>query len=141
MRTYSYDHMHLLSPNPVKTAEFYEEILGAKRVNVTNREGGTTNVSLDLNGLRLLVMNRTAEVGEIPSKPPSYGIEHFGIVTDDLEAAVTEMKAKGVKFGPPQFGYACDSTHDEVREFRPGIRGIFLWAPENVLIELLEKND
>ena len=37
-----------------------------------------------------------------------------------------ELKVKGGEF------------RDEIREVRPGVKISFLWAPENVLIELLE---
>ena len=64
-----------------------------------------------------------------PGSPESsYGIEHFGIITDDIEAAVTDLKAKGVKF------------RDEVRVALPGLKISFLWAPENVLIEIMERS-
>ena len=54
------------------------------------------------------------------------GLEHFGIRTDNLAAAVADLNAKGVQF-------RC-----ETREIRPGVKISFLGAPENVLVELLE---
>ncbi len=128
MPSYCYDQVHLISPDPVKTAEFYERMFNAKKVSVRELGAGRVSVELDLNGSRVLVMNRTAERGTVPSSPPNYGLEHFGIRTDNLEAAVADLKAKGVKF------------KDEIREVRPGVKISFLWAPENVLIELLESN-
>jgi catechol 2,3-dioxygenase-like lactoylglutathione lyase family enzyme len=54
------------------------------------------------------------------------GLEHIGIRTDDMDTTVANLKANGVKF------------RDEIREFRPGVRIAFFWAPEDVLIELVE---
>lgn len=129
MANYWYDHVHLISPDPVKTAEFYEEMFNAKRVSVGELGAGRVSVMLDLNGSRVLVMSPTVQPGTGPSaRVDDYGLEHFGIRTDNLEAAVAELKAKGVKF------------KEEIREIRPGVKISFLWAPENVLIELLERS-
>ena len=129
MPNYWYDHVHLISPDPVKTAEFYEEMFNAKRVSVGEFGVGRISVMLDLNGSRVLVMSPTVQPGTGPSdQVDDYGLEHFGIRTDNLEAAVAELKAKGVKF------------KEEMREIRPGVKISFLWAPENVLIELLERS-
>ena len=129
MPEYYYDHIHLASPDTLKTAEFYEEMFQAKRVSVMERGEGLVSVELSLNGSRLLIRPGKVRTDISPgSEDPAHGLEHFGIRTDNLEAAVTDLKAKGVKF------------RDEIREIRPGIKISFLWAPENVLIELLEVN-
>jgi len=125
--SYWYDHIHLISPDPLKTAEFYERMFNAKRVSVTEQGAGRVSVALDLNGSRVLVMNPRVQPEAGPSaRADNYGLEHFGIRTDDLETAVADLKAKGVQF------------KEEIREIRPGVKISFLWAPENVLIELLE---
>ena len=128
MPNYWYDHIHLVSPDPLKTAQFYEKVFNARRVSVVEPGGGRINVELDLNGSRILLMNRTQPGSKQGSPDTSYGLEHFGIRTDNLEAAVADLKAKGVEF------------RDEIREIRPGVKISFLWAPENVLIELLERS-
>ena len=130
MPSYCYDHIHLISPDPVKTAEFYERMFNAKRVSVTEHGAGRVSVALDLNGSRVLVMNPRVQPETGPSaRVDNYGLEHFGIRTNDLETAVADLKAKGVKF------------KEEIRVASSGAKISFLWAPENVLIELLESND
>ncbi|MBA7571330.1 hypothetical protein ES708_13090 [subsurface metagenome] len=127
MPSYYYDHVHLISPNPLKTAQFYEEMFNAKRVSVKELSRGGINVELDLNGSRVLVMSPSG--GSAPSSTEaSHGLGHFGIRTDDLETAVADLKAKGVKF------------KEEMRVASSGAKVSFLWAPENVLIELLERS-
>ena len=129
MPNYWYDHVHLISPDPVKTAEFYEKMFNAKRVGIREIGDGRIGVDLDLNGSRVLVMSLRAQPESAPSSPETgSGLEHFGIRTDNLEAAVAELKAKGVQF------------KEEIREARPGVKISFLWAPEDVLIELLERS-
>ncbi len=127
MPNYWYDHIHLVSPDPEKTAQFYERMFNAKRVATTKLADGRTSVALDLNGSRILVIERQAQAEPAPSGA-GYGLEHFGLRTDDLEAAVAELKANGVQF------------RDEIRVIGAGIKIAFLWAPENVLVELLERS-
>ena len=129
MQDYYYDHVHLTSPDPLKTAEFYEKMFGAKRTNVRETPDGRTVVELNLNSSRILITHPLVKPDPTPHLPgTSYGLEHFGLVTDNIEAAVAELKANGVKF------------RDEIREVRPGVKIAFVWAPENVLIELVEKS-
>lgn len=119
MPDYWLDHIHLMSPEPVKTAEFYAKMFGAKQVSMQDLGNGRVMVNLDLNGTAILI---TQQMGDNAQT----GLAHFGVGTDNLDEAVDEMKAKGVKF-----------TLD-VREVRPGFRISFLLAPENVSIELQE---
>jgi len=114
MPDYWFDHIHLVSPDPVKTAEFYVKMFGAKQVG-----SGRVTVSLDLNGTTILI----SQPGE--DRTPT-GLAHFGIGTDNLDEAIAELKAKNVEF-----------TMDK-REIRPGFKISFLAAPENVSIELQE---
>jgi len=126
MLDYRLDHIHLISPDPLKTAQFYEEMFNARRVIVRDIEGGFVSVELNLNGTKVMVMSRQGT--EPGDKVDGYGLDHFGIITDNLEAAVAELKAKGVKF------------QQEITKIRPGVKISFLWAPENVLIELVERS-
>ncbi len=129
MAQYTYDHVHLVSPNPLKAAEFYEWAFNAKRVAVGKYPEGGTRVELSLEGTRLLIRtprdtSRSAE--DDPGKRS--GLEHFGLRTDDIEAAVADIKKKGIKL------------LEEVRVApATGARVAFLMAPDNVMIELLQR--
>lgn len=89
---------------------------------------GAMMVSLSLNGSNILVSQPATPPPPAPG-PATSGLEHFGIRTDDMEATVADLKAAGVKF------------RDEVRSFAPGVKIAFFWAPENVLIELVEMKE
>ena len=119
MPNYWFDHIHLISPNPVKTAEVYEKMFGASHVSTWDLGNGRVIVNLNLNGTTILVSPQRGDNAKT-------GLDHFGIRTDNLDEAVDELKTKGVKF-----------TQDIV-EFRPGFKISFLLAPENVSIELQE---
>ncbi len=129
MPNYWYDHIHLVSPDPVKTAQFYQSMFGAELVSTSQLTDGRTSVALDLNGSRVLVINRKNQPESGSPPRTGYGIDHFGIRTDNLKAAVEDLKANGVEFT------------EEIRVVRPGLKISFLLGPENVLIELLERSE
>jgi predicted enzyme related to lactoylglutathione lyase len=119
MPEYLFDHIHLRSRDPVKTAEFYEQMFDAKRVSMRDEGDGRARVKLDLKGITILINQQTEEGAPI-------GLVHFGIRTDKLDEAVTAMKERGVKFT------------QEIRQVRPDFKISFLVAPEDVSIELQE---
>lgn len=128
MVRYMYDHVHLISPNPVKAAEFYEQAFGATRVAVGQYPEGGTRVELRLEGTRLLIRTPVDTRCTAQDAPGTrHGLEHFGIRTDDIETAVTDLKAKGVQF-----------LGDITVSSATGARIAFLMAPDNVMIELVQ---
>jgi lactoylglutathione lyase len=117
MPQYYFDHIHLRSPDPIKTAEFYEQMFGAKRISTRN-EPGRVSVNLELSGVTILI-------GQAREGDP-IGLVHFGIRTEKLDESVAALKEKGVKFS------------QDIREVRPDFKMSFLVAPEGVPIELQE---
>ena len=120
MPNYKFEHIHLISNDPEKTAEFYIKHLGAKQVSVMTLPGGLKGVRLTLNDQLIIISPPRV-------KPPILGLEHFGLTTDDMTASIAELKAVGCKI------------RDEPIEMSPGTRIAFFWTPEGVLIELVEK--
>jgi 4-hydroxyphenylpyruvate dioxygenase-like putative hemolysin len=109
----------------MKTAEFYENMLHAKRRVVGTSPDGGVVVELDLEGTMMKIRGPRAKP-LLPNSPIT-GIEHFGVQTDNIEEAVVELKSRGVQF------------LREVKESTPGVKSTFLIAPEGVLIELIEE--
>jgi len=126
MAKYWFDHVHLLSRNPAATADFYEKTFGAKSEGLSELPGGRTLASVLLDGASIKITNPRAEPLGPNTLPDGCGLEHFGLRTDDLEAAVAELKAKGLK------------CVQEIKEIRPTTRITFFVTPEDILIELLE---
>src|SRR5215471_7562490 len=94
---YRFHHRHLIVPDVAKTAAFYEGTLGAKKVQEMEFHG-IPIVRLELDGLPLTVSQQIhAGVGD-----------HIGLAVDDFEAAVTELRNKGVEFivEPTDMGFA-----------------------------------
>ena len=117
MAKYWYDHVHLMSPDPMKTAEFYQKMFGATLVNSREYDGRFV-VNLNLGGVTLLISRTTDE--------KRFGLLHFGVRTDHLSKSVDELKAKNVKFTK------------EITKIRPGLKISLLQAPENVTLEVQE---
>jgi catechol 2,3-dioxygenase-like lactoylglutathione lyase family enzyme len=122
MANYWYDHVHLFSSDPLRTAEFYEKMFSAKRGPVRPQANGSVTVELSLNGARILISPAKAPIESVQN----VGLDHWGIKTDDISTSVANLKANGVKF------------REEIREIRQGVKIAFFWAPDNVLIEILE---
>ena len=127
MPNYKYDHIHLVSADPTKAAEFYERAFGAKRVSTGKFPDGGARIELNLGGTRLLLRpprsaNQTAQ--DTPRQ--RQGLEHFGLSVDNIDTAVADLKAKGVKF------------QDELTTLAGGVKMAFILAPDNVSIELMQ---
>jgi len=89
---------------------------------------GVAHVIVNLSGVNTFVKGRVEKPTVEQSTPDSrYGLEHFGIPTNDLDAAAAELKARGVTFV------------QEIVNIRPGARNAFLRGPDNTLIEIIER--
>ena len=119
MPSYTFNHIHLTSPDPEKAAGFYEKTFGVKK-SVFDIGDGMKFVSMDLNGTRIVITTKEDGQAENPS------LDHFGIATDNLEEAVAELKGQGVKFT------------QEITKFGPRVKYSFFRGPDDVSIELLQ---
>ncbi len=126
MTKFTWEHIHLKTPDPEATAAWYESNLGAEIVR-TKQPDGSSRIDLNLSGQKVfLAPVDPAKVGAAPSMP-FLGMDHFGMTVEDIDTAVAELKTKGVTF-------TMDPT-----TIRPGVRIAFLTAPQNVSIELLQR--
>ena len=122
----TWEHVHLRSPDPEATAQWYHNMLGADVIRTKNA-GGSTRIDLNLAGQKVFIaMADPARAAAAPSSP-YMGLDHFGLTVENLDAAVAELKGKGVTFTM------------EPNQIRPGTKIAFLTAPQNVSIELLQR--
>ena len=126
MAKFTWEHIHLRSPDPAGTAQWYADKLGAAVIR-TPQPDGSTRFDLDLTGQPVFIAKADpAATGPAP-QTPYMGLDHFGLTVDNIDAAVAELKAKGVVFTM------------EPKTIRPGVRIAFLAAPQNVSIELIQR--
>src|ERR1700751_3798289 len=102
MRDYRYDHVHLRSPDTNATSQFFETMFGAE-VTASVYQPGTPNpgqqrVTMGLGGKPVLIAPPHPHEATATAPPfPHYGLEHIGLTVDDVDAAVAELRAKGVE--------------------------------------------
>lgn len=112
------NHLHLKSPDPQKTAQFYIDTVGAKKV----ADIGDNGVRLDLHGL---TMNVTKHI-PTQTREQKYGMEHIAINTDDLTPLMDMLKANGAKIL-------------EETSVTGGRRVVFFEGPDGVQLEFIEE--
>ena len=127
MATFTYDHIHIRSTDPEKTAAYYERMFEAEIIRT--KQDGATRIDMKIGGANVFIAPVAAGDGvNPPPVTPYQGLDHFGLTVSGIDAVVAELKAKGVEFTR------------EPTTVRPGTRVAFLRAPEGVSIELLDRN-
>ena len=127
MATYTWDHIHLRSPDPEATAQWFERMFGAEIIR--SMQEGTPRIDLKLGGANIFIAPVAAGDGvNPPPVTPYQGLDHFGLTVRGIDAVAAELKAKGVEFTR------------EPTTIRPGVRVCFIRGPQGVSIELLERN-
>jgi lactoylglutathione lyase len=129
MHAYRLDHVHLNSRDPQRAAQYYRDMFGAQIVESIQLDG-QPRFDVDLGGLMIFIATAGPNAKEWPSAD-GVGIAHFGLRVDDLDLAVAELKAAGATFAVEPY----------VSTRKAGLRVAFVQAPENVLIELVERRD
>jgi len=128
MSNYLFDHLHQVTPDPDKAAQFYVNMFGAEVLGTSTTNDGRVLISMKLGGSPVSLISPTTQDQDSPTPPKYYGFHHIGIKTNDIDTAVAELKAKGVKFT------------QEIASPIPGIKMTFLLGPDNVPIELLQRS-
>ncbi len=126
MAKFTYDHIHLRSPDPEATARYYERMFGAEVLRSVQQ--GKPRIDLRLGGANIFIAPvKTGDGVNSPPATPYQGLDHFGLTCTGIDAIAAELKAKGVKFTK------------EPTTVRPGVRICFIRGPEGISIELLDR--
>ena len=127
MATFNFDHIHLRSPDPEATATFYEKMFGATVLR--SEQNGKPRVDLDLCGQKIFIAQVSPDDAVAsPPQSPYLGLDHVGLTVSGIDSVVTELKEKGADFTM------------EPTTIRPGVRIAFLRGPEEVTVELVDRN-
>lgn len=128
MAKFRMDHIHLKSTDVEATARWYCDMLGA-RITYEGEFRGSKVHYLDINGTMFFLFGRLNNEDVLSDTiTPRFGVDHFGFEVDDLDAAVAELKAKGVQM------------FEEPSDVRPGLRIAYIIGPDQVRIELSERS-
>jgi lactoylglutathione lyase len=130
-----FDHIHIISEDPVVAATWYATVLGGK-ITGQYEIRGSTQISVVFEGATILIRGRRP--GEQPDRKKNletfkdyvshdqWGTDHFGFrVSGDLDEYCDLLKTKGATFSVEPY------------DFAPGVRIAYLYAPDNVSIELV----
>lgn len=127
MTAVTWDHVHLRSPDPEATAQWFERMLGAEIIRTL--ELGKPRVDLKIGGQKIFIAPVVAGDGvNAPPVTPCQGLDHIGLSVKDIDALAADLKKKGAEFSK------------EPHTLRPGIRVCFLRGPQGVSVELLERD-
>jgi len=133
---FAFDHVHIISENPRKSAEWYVEMFGATIAKDTVARGAP-QIFVSLGGMTILIRGRRPGEEPAPARPirpysdfsshNAWGTDHFGFLyKGDLAALCDTLRAKGVSFPV---------------ELKAGVGGSLLCyvaAPDGVSIELMQ---
>ena len=126
--TYTYDHIHVRTKEPEGMASFFETMFGAKVLRLIQSDG-VPRVDLDINGLAIFIASVPPEEHiDLSPRDPHLGLDHFGFRVDDIDGAVEDLRSKGAEI------------YTEPRTIRPGVRIAFVRGPDDVRIELLQRD-
>lgn len=134
---FTFDHVHIISENPHKSAAWYVEMFGA----TIARDGtayGAPQIVVDLGGMTILIRGRREGEAPVTARPirpfanfsshDGWGTDHFGFLYEgDLAAFYDQLRSKGVTFPV---------------ELKRGVGGSLLCyvaAPDGVSIELMQR--
>lgn len=125
MIEFKWDHLQLCSADAEATAAWFARCLNAE---IVRRPG---RVDLRLGTVNLFITAKPdARLPDAPDAPEgarTQGIDHFGVLVEDLDAAYAHLVAHGAEIVQP------------VTQIRAGVRGCFVRSPGEILVEVLER--
>jgi lactoylglutathione lyase len=133
MQVESLDHIHIYAAEPERSAQFYADHFEAKAILRNTNANGDTRIFLALGGQVLVLGSFPSGLAAAP--PPDagdgayrvgFGVAHFGLRVADVDAAVAELAAAGVRV-----------LSEPVRE-PSGLTYAYFAAPDGVVVELTQ---
>ncbi len=125
---YELNHLHVKAPDPEKTANWYVKAFDFRVVSDIVRDSGDRFIRCQTaDGIMVTISGaRTNEVMGEGNASTHWGLEHFGLNVDDMDAEIERLKGLGAELleGPT--------------DVPNGLRIAFIKVPDNVRIELLQ---
>ena len=125
---YEFNHVHIKAPDPEKTANWYVEAFNFRKVSDTVRQGGNRFIRCETHDGTIVNISgaRTSQPMGNGDASAHWGLEHFGLSVDDLDAEIERLKRLGAELleGPT--------------DVPNGPRIAFIKVPDDVRIELLQ---
>lgn len=127
--TVGFDHVHLVSQDPLSAAGWYVDRLGGKIVKTVEMKGAP-QVYISFGEAMVLIRGERPDEQVAGRAGLEWGLDHFGLrVRGDFDAFCAGLRQKGVAFSM------------EPTDINPSTRIAFIEAPDGVSIELLDRKD
>src|SRR5436305_1907360 len=95
MSEFTYDHVHLRSPDPEATAAWYERMFGAKVIRSV-MSNGIERTDMNLGGVMVFIAQVPTDAGLAEKQEGSFvGLDHLGLRVKNIDAVHQELKGKG----------------------------------------------
>jgi catechol 2,3-dioxygenase-like lactoylglutathione lyase family enzyme len=122
MIEFKWDHLQLCSVDAEATAAWFARCLNAE---IVRRPG---RVDLRIGSINLFITPLAdTQTDRLPHGEQRQGIDHFGVVVEDLDAAFEHL-------------LRCDAEVVEpIKQVRAGVRACFVRSPGDILVEILER--
>ncbi len=118
--------VHLKSRDADDSADWWVRLVGCEVIERSERADGSLVIRLDAAGTTIAITQHE-DAADLPEAPLGrhIGIEHFGLVVEELDALLEKMRANGVEIMTPPSPVPS------------GMRA-FVQAPDRVMLELFE---
>jgi catechol 2,3-dioxygenase-like lactoylglutathione lyase family enzyme len=121
MIEFKWDHLQLCSADAEATAAWFARCLNAE---IVRRPG---RVDLRIGSINLFITSLASAQSGRPHGERQQGIDHFGVVVNDIDAAFEHL-------------LRCEAEIVEpIKQVRPGVRACFVRSPGDILVEVLER--
>lgn len=125
--THRFDHGHIKSRDPRRTAQWWADVFGAKLL-PERSSGEVLFCPIEIGGVKINISRPSpAEAADTEegSATAHFGLEHLGLETDDLDADLAKLRAQGLAVF-------------EVREML-AMKIAFVETPDAVRVELMQR--
>jgi catechol 2,3-dioxygenase-like lactoylglutathione lyase family enzyme len=124
---HQFDHIHIKSHDPRKTARWWADHFGAELLPEFTA-GSALFAPVMIGGVKINISSPgpadAPHMGE-GDAGVRYGLEHLGLLTDDLDADLARLREQGL--------------HVYDQRDTPGSRIAFVETPEGVRVELMQR--
>ena len=110
----------------METARYFNRMFDAE-IKESIQSDGYPRIDLDLDGLVIFVAEADDST-PASLRDPHLGLDHFGLRVENVDETVAELKRRGAEFSR------------EPTTIRPGVRIAFVRTPDDVRIELLQRD-
>src|SRR5262245_33213059 len=99
MPTFTWDHVHLRTPDPQAMAQWFERVFGAEIIRSTQL--GKPRIDIKLGGAMIFTaqVNPGDGVNAAPTTPYQ-GLDHFGLAVSGIDAIAADLRKKRRRVHP-----------------------------------------